>query len=325
MNNDNRMRHPLIIAAALAGLTVGQALAQTYPSKPIRIVVAFAPGGFADGVARLVGQKMGDRLGQPVVVENRGGAGGNIGARQVVTSAPDGYTLLAHTTASTINVSLYRNSGFDLLNDLAPVANTGSTPGVFVVHSSNPATSLQDLIRRSREKGISYSTAGVGTSSHLAAEYLFNTLAGIKATHVPYQGGAPAIAAVVGNQIEMVSTSMPPVTGFIKAGTLKALAISSLKRDEVLPNVPTVSEAGFADFEERSWVGFFAPAKTPAAIIGRLNSQISQIVLLPDVKERLAAQGMEPQPGTAAEFTAYVKKEVDKWARIVKTVGLTVD
>ncbi len=325
MNNDNRMRHPLIIAAALAGLTVGQALAQTYPSKPIRIVVAFAPGGFADGVARLVGQKMGDRLGQPVVVENRGGAGGNIGARQVVTSAPDGYTLLAHTTASTINVSLYRNSGFDLLNDLAPVANTGSTPGVFVVHSSNPATSLQDLIRRSREKGISYSTAGVGTSSHLAAEYLFNTLAGIKATHVPYQGGAPAIAAVVGNQIEMVSTSMPPVTGFIKAGTLKALAISSLKRDEVLPNVPTVSEAGFADFEERSWVGFFAPAKTPAAIIGRLNSEISQIVLLPDVKERLAAQGMEPQPGTAAEFTAYVKKEVDKWARIVKTVGLTVD
>ncbi len=325
MNNDNRMRHPLIIAAALAGLTVGQALAQTYPSKPIRIVVAFAPGGFADGVARLVGQKMGDRLGQPVVVENRGGAGGNIGARQVVTSAPDGYTLLAHTTASTINVSLYRNSGFDFLNDLAPVANTGSTPGVFVVHSSNPATGLQDLIRRSREKGISYSTAGVGTSSHLAAEYLFNTLAGIKATHVPYQGGAPAIAAVVGNQIEMVSTSMPPVTGFIKAGTLKALAISSLKRDEVLPNVPTVSEAGFADFEERSWVGFFAPAKTPAAIIGRLNSEISQIVLLPDVKERLAAQGMEPQPGTAAEFTAYVKKEVDKWARIVKTVGLTVD
>jgi tripartite-type tricarboxylate transporter receptor subunit TctC len=325
MNDINHPRASIALSIALAGLPAASALAQAYPSKPVRVVVAFAPGGFADGIARLVGQKLSDRLGQPVVIENRGGAGGNIGARQVVTSAPDGYTLLAHTTASTINVSLYRNSGFDFLNDLAPIANTGSTPGVFVVHSSNPATSLQDLIRRSREKGISYATAGVGTSSHLAAEYLFNTLAGIKATHIPYQGGAPAIAAVVGNQIEMVSTSMPPVTGFIRAGTLKALAISSLKRDEVLPNVPTVSEAGFPDFEERSWVGFFAPARTPSAIIGRLNSEISQIIVLPDVKERLAAQGMEPQPGTAPEFAAYVKKEVDRWSKIVKTVGLTVD
>ena len=315
----------IIAGATLIGAQSGSVMAQAWPAKPIRVVVAFAPGGLADGVARLVGQKIGDRLGQAVVVENRGGAGGNIGARQVVSAAPDGYTLLAHTAASAINVSLYKNSGFDFLNDLVPIANTGSTPGLFAVHSSNPATSLQDLIRRSKEKGLSYSTAGVGTSSHLAAEYLFNTLAGIKATHVPYQGGAPAITAVVGNQVELVSGSMPPVAVFVKQGALKALAVSSLKRVEALPNVPTVSEAGFADFEERSWVGFFAPAKTPAAIVNRLNTEINQIVLLPDVKERLATQGMEPQAGSAAEFAAYVKKEVDMWAKIVKTVGITVD
>jgi len=317
-------------SAAFAGAALivchsGAARAQAWPAKPVRVVVAFAPGGLADGIARLVGQKLGDRLGQPVVVENRGGAGGNIGARQVVGATPDGYTLLAHTAASAINVSLYKNSGFDLLNDLVPIANTGSTPGLFAVHSSNPATSLQDLIRRSKEKGLSYSTAGVGTSSHLAAEYLFNTLAGIKATHVPYQGGAPAITAVVGNQVELISGSMPPVAVFVKQGSLKALAVSSLKRVEALPNVPTVSESGFADFEERSWVGFFAPAKTSAAIVNRLNTEINQIVLLPEVKERLATQGMEPQAGSPAEFAAYVRKEVDMWAKIVKTVGITVD
>ena len=315
----------IIAGATLIGFQAGPAMAQPWPSKPIRVVVAFAPGGLADGVARLVGQKIGDRLGQSVVVENRGGAGGNIGARQVVGAAPDGYTLLAHTAASAINVSFYKNSGFDFLNDLVPIANTGSTPGLFAVHSSNPATSLQDLIRRAKDKGLSYSTAGVGTSSHLAAEYLFNTLAGIKATHVPYQGGAPAITAVVGNQVEVVSGSMPPVAVFVKQGALKALAVSSLKRAEALPNVPTVTESGFADFEERSWVGFFAPAKIPAAIVNRLNTEINQIVLLPDVKERLAAQGMEPQAGSAVEFAAYVKKEVDRWAKIVKTVGITAD
>ncbi len=326
---DTIYRLPRLIAsttsAALIGCCAGAVQAQAYPAKPIRVVVAFAPGGLADGIARLVGQKLGDRLGQPVVVENRGGAGGNIGARQVVASAPDGYTLLAHTAASAINVSLYKNLGFDFMNDLVPIANTGSTPGLFAVHASNPATSLQDLISRAKEKGLSYSTAGVGTSSHLAAEYLFKTLAGIKATHVPYQGGAPAITAVVGNQVEVISGSMPPVAVFVKQGSLKALAVSSLKRVEGLPNVPTVSESGFADFEERSWVGFFAPAKTPAAIVNRLNTDINQIVLLPDVKERLATQGMEPQAGSAAEFAGYVRKEVEKWAKIVKTVGITVD
>ena len=330
MKQMTRCIRTLALAAVAAGILAPPMAARAqapYPGKPVRVVVAFAPGGFADGVARLVGQKLSERLGQPVVVENRGGAGGNIGARQVVAAAPDGYTLLAHTAASTINVSLYKNAGFDLLTDLMPIANTGSTPGLFAVNASNPAGSLQDLIRLARANGgrLTYSTAGIGTSSHLAAEYLFNTLAGLKATHVPYQGGAPAITAVVSNQVEVVSGSMPPVAPFIKQGTLKALAISSLRRVEALPGVPTVAEAGFPDFTERSWVGFFAPANTPSAIVNRLNGEISQIVLLPNVRDRLAAMGMEPEPGSAADFGDYIRKEVALWSKIVKATGITVD
>jgi tripartite-type tricarboxylate transporter receptor subunit TctC len=325
----HRMRTLAVIAAA-SGMLAQPVAAQSeapYSNKPVRIVVAFAPGGFADGITRLVGQKLSERLGQPVVVENRGGAGGNIGARQVAGAAPDGYTLLAHTAASAINVSLYKNPGFDLLADLVPIANTGSTPGLFAVHVSNPANSLQDLIRLAKANGgrLTYSTAGVGTSSHLAAEYLFNTLAGLKATHVPYQGGAPAITAVVSNQVDVISGSMPPVAVFVKQGSLKALAISSLKRAEALPNVPTVTEAGFPDFEERSWVGFFAPAKTPSTIVNRLNEETNQILLVTDVKERLAAQGMEPQPGSAEAFADYIRKEVATWSKIVKTTGITAE
>ena len=195
-------------AAAALGQPAG-AQTQAYPSKPVRTVVAFAAGGFADTVARLIGQKLSERLGQPVIVENRGGAGGNIAARQVVGSAPDGYTLLVHTAAISINPSLYRNPGFDLLNDLVPVSNTGSTPGLFAVHSSNGANSLRDLISAHKGKRLTFSTAGVGTSSHLAGEYLFKVLAGLDAVHVPFQGGAPAITAVVSNQVDVISGSMP--------------------------------------------------------------------------------------------------------------------
>ena len=323
----DRIRMLALIGAA-SGLMAQSAQAQApYPNKPVRIIVPFAAGGFADGVTRLVGQKLAERLGQAMVVENRGGAGGNIGARQVAAAAPDGYTLLAHTAASTINVSLYKNSGFDLLTDLVPIANVGSTPGLFAVHSSNPANSLPDLIRAAKAKDgrLTYSTAGIGTSSHLAAEYLFNTLAGLKATHVPFQGGAPAITAVVSNQVELISGSMPPVSPFIKQGTLKALAISSLKRVDALPGVPTVTEAGFPDFEERSWVGFFAPANTPPAILSRLNGEINQIVMLPDVRERLAAQGIEPYQGSAGAFADYVRREVAMWSKVVKSTGITVN
>jgi tripartite-type tricarboxylate transporter receptor subunit TctC len=297
---------------------------QAYPTKPVRVVVAFAPGGFADGVARLVGQKLAERLGQPVVIDNRGGAGGNIAARLVAAAPSDGYTLLVNTAAMSINVSLYKNPGYQF-SEFVPVALTGSTPGLFAVHASNPAGSLQDLIRSAKAKGLNYATAGVGSSSHLAGDYLFRSLAGLNATHVPYQGGGPAVAAALASQVEVLSLSMPPVVPHIKGGRLKGLAVSSLKRVAALPDVPTVTEGGFANFEERSWVGYFAPAGTPAGVVKRLNDEINQALGMADVRARLDALGLEPQPGTAAEFAAYVRAEVAKWAKIVKTTGITAD
>ncbi len=297
---------------------------QAYPAKPVRVVVAFAPGGFADGVARLVGQKLSERLGQPVVIDNRGGAGGNIAAKLVSAAPSDGYTLLVNTAAMSINVSLYKNPGYDF-RDFVPVALTGSTPGLFAVHASNPAASLQDLIRSAKAKGLNYATAGVGSSSHLAGDYLFRSLAGLNATHVPFQGGGPAVAAALANQVEVLSLSMPPVVPHIKGGRLKGLAVSSLKRVAALPDVPTVTEAGFANFEERSWVGYFAPAKTPAAVVTKLNAAVNEALGMADVRSRLDALGLEPQSLSPKEFSDYVRSEVAKWAKIIKTTGITAN
>ena len=324
VKRDVKMRAVLGFAIAVSVLSPIASAQEAYPAKPVRVVVAFAPGGFADGVARLIGQKLSERLGQPVVIDNRGGAGGNIAAKLVAAAASDGYTLLVNTAAMSINVSLYKNPGYDFRN-FVPVALTGSTPGLFAVHASNPANTLQDLIRSARAKGLNYATAGVGSSSHLAGDYLFRSLAGLNATHVPFQGGGPAVTAALANQVEVLSLSMPPVVPHIKGGRLKGLAVSSLKRVAALPDVPTVTEGGFANFEERSWVGYFAPAGTPAAIVKKLNSEINQALGMTDVRARLDALGLEPQPGTAAEFSTYVKTEIAKWAQIVKTAGVTAD
>jgi tripartite-type tricarboxylate transporter receptor subunit TctC len=310
---------------AASTLRQAQDSRQAYPTKPVRVVVAFAVGGFADSVARLVGVKLSERLGQPVVVDNRGGAGGNIGSRIVAGAAPDGYTLLVNTAAISINASLYKNPGFDIYRDFVPVALTGSTPGLFAVHASNPAGTLQDLIRSAKGRNINYATAGVGSSSHLAGDYLLRSLAGLNATHVPFQGGGPATAAALANQVDVLSLSMPPVVPHIKAGRLKGLAISSLTRVAALPDVPTVTEAGFPGFEERSWVGYFAPAKTPAAIVTKLNAELNPILGLPDVKSRLDSMGLETRPGSPEAFAAYLKSEVAKWAKIIKTIGITAD
>ena len=318
-------RSALILLCAVLAAAAVPARAQQYPTKPVRVVVAFAVGGFADGVARLVGQKLSEQLGQPVVIDNRGGAGGNIAAKLVAAAPSDGYTLLVNTAAISINASLYRNPGFDIYKDFVPVALTGSTPGLFAIHASNPAGSLQDLIRAARAKGLNYATAGVGSSSHLAGDYLFRSLAGLNATHVPFQGGGPAVAAALANQVEVLSLSMPPVVPHIKAGRLKGLAVSSLKRVAALPDVPTVTEGGFANFEERSWVGYFAPAKTPAAIVKKLNGAVNEALGMADVRARLDALGLEPQPLSPREFSDYVRSEVAKWAKIIKTTGITAD
>ena len=310
-------------AAAFLGYPVA-AQAQAYPTKPVRVIVAFAAGGFADSTTRVITQKLSERMGQQFVVDNRGGAGGNIGAQIAAEANPDGYTLLAHTAASSINVTLYKNLRFDLLKDLTPVANTVSVAGLFSVLASHPARDLKDLIERSRGKRLSYATAGVGTSSHIAADYLLRVLAKLDAVHIPFKGGGPAVVAVLGKEVELINSSAVTLP-HIKAGRMKALAVSSLKRIESLPDVPTVVEAGFPGFEERSWVGFFAPARTPAAAVARLNKEINQVLALSDVAANFKGQGMDLHPGSPAEFAQYVNREVAKWAKMVGTTGVKVD
>ena len=313
-----------VIMALVLALVARTSVAQApYPVKPVRVIVAFAAGGFADRTARLVGQKRGERMGQPFVMDNRGGAGGNIAAKNVADAPADGYTLLVHTAALSINVSLYKDLGFDIEKDLVPVAMTGSAPGLFTVSASHPANSLRELIQSAKAQGkpLAYATAGVGTSSHLAAEYLFITLAGLPANHIPFKGGAPATTAVLGGQVELLSASLGGALPFIKQGKMKALAVSSLTRIDDLPNVPTVSESGFPGFEERSWVAFFAPTKTPAPIVSRLNEEINRILAIPEVKATLISQGTEVTPLSQQAFAAKLTSEIALWRKIVNVTG----
>ena len=314
-----------IIAAALVAL-VGQSAiagAQTYPGKPVRVVVAFAAGGFADGNGRLVALKLADRLGQPFVVDNRGGAGGTYGARIVADATPDGYTILVTTAASTVSPSLYKNLGFDLLKDFTPVSNTVSAAGVFSVLSSHPARDLKDFIQRSRGRQINFATAGVGTSSHIAADYLLRVLAKLDATHVPFKGGGPAVVAVLGGQVELLNSSGAALA-HILAGRMKGLAVASLKRVSSVPNVPTVEESGFPGFEERSWVGFFVPAGTPRAIVNLLNKEINLALTQKDVIANANVRGMDIHRGSAEDFKRFVHAEVAKWAKMVRLTGVKV-
>ena len=298
--------------------------AQAYPNKPVRVVVAFAAGGFADGTTRQITQRMSEQLGQQFVVDNRGGAGGNVGAKIVAEANPDGYTLLTHTAASGISYTLYRNVGFDLLKDLAPVANTVSVAGLFTVLASHPAKDLRDLIQNSKGRRVTYATAGVGTSSHIAADYLLRVLAKLDAVHVPFKGGGPAVVALLGNQVELMNTSAAAVP-HVRAGRMKALAVSSLKRIVSMPNVPTVAEMGYPDFEERSWVGFFVPAKTPPAIIKLLNREVNNALAVPAVTAYFKSLDMDMHPGAPADFQRYLRAEVAKWAKMIKTTGVKIE
>jgi tripartite-type tricarboxylate transporter receptor subunit TctC len=319
----------LKVCAALAlvpALAVPQpAAAQDYPAKPITFVVAFAAGGVADGIGRLIGQKLSEKLGQSVVVENRGGAGGNIAAKQVVSAAPDGYTLLVTTTALAINETLHKNKGF-AASDLTAIAIAASSPEAFAVHPSNAATSLKDFLANSKGKTISFGSAGVGSGSHIAAEYFFKEVGKVPATHVPFQGGAPAINAAVGNHIDLLSITLGGgLVAQVKSGALKALVVASDRRVGAMPDVPTLGEAGFPNFQAASWVGFFVPAKTPSAVTAKLNAAIDEIVKQPEVQQRFAALGFDPVTGDQAEADKRFKAEVAQWGKMVTALGLKVE
>ena len=317
-------RAALSLAATLALLTPhAAAAADAYPARPIRFVVAFPPGGGTDIIARSIAQKLSRRLAQQVVVDNRPGAGGNIGTDIVAKSAPDGYTMLMGSAGPlAINASLFASMPFDPVRDLAPVTLAASTPNVLVVHPSLRAATVKELIAlaRTRPGEINFASSGHGTPAHLAGE-LFNSMAGVKMVHVPYKGAAPALADLLGGQVQLMFSTMPPALPHVKDGKLRALAVTSLKRSRATPDLPTVDEAALPGFEANTWHGVVLPAGTPAIIITRLNREIVAILHLHEIVERLASQGAEPVGSTPEEFAAYIKSETVKWAKVVRVSG----
>ena len=311
-------------AAALLVFASPVRAADPYPASKITMVVAFAPGGVADTVARFIAQGLSERLRQSVVVENRGGAGGNIAAAAVAHAAPDGYTLLATTTAIAINETLREVKQF-AATDLTTVAIAASSPDALVTSPNNPANSLADLIKAAQAKPVNFGSAGVGSGSHIEAEYFFKILAHISATHIPFQGGAPAMNAVLGDQIDVWATTLGGgAAAQIAAGKLKGLAIAGDSRAGVVPNVPTFAEQGYANYVAASWVGVFAPAKTDPKIIEALNAAINDTIKSPDIQDKLTKIGFDPMTGTPAQADAMFKAEVEKWGKMVSALGITI-
>jgi tripartite-type tricarboxylate transporter receptor subunit TctC len=312
-------KHFIAFIAALAFTSAFAA--DPYPTKPIRMIVGFAPGGGTDLTARPVAQKMSELMGQQVVVENRPGAAGNIATEQVARAAPDGYTLLMGTIAAlAINPSLYGNLRFDPETDLAPVIQVVDATNVLALHPSVQASSVAELIQLARQNSLSAGSSGIGATGHLAIE-LFNLMSGVKLVHVPYKGGGPAMSDLVGGQVQLVFATAASAVPQIKAGRIKGIAVTTAKRSALMPELPTISEAGLTGFDANNWYGLVVPARTPRAIIDRLNADVTKILEMPEVKTTLLNQGLDPAPGTPEQFGAYIKSERIKWAKVIKESG----
>ncbi len=310
------------VLAALVATIAQPAAAQNYPTQNVTFVVGFAAGGIADVVARLVGLKLSDRLGHTVVVENRGGAGGNIAAKVVTGAAADGYTILATTTGLAVNETASKNKGFSA-DDLRTVAIVAFSPDVLAVHPSNPAKDLQEFIKNGKEKSFTYGSAGVGTGPHIGAEYFFREVAKVKAVHVPFTGGAPAVQSAIGNHIDAIVLTLPTVVPPITQGLLRGIGLASATRNTAVPNVPTYGEMGFPNVYSGSWVGFFAPAKTPDAVVAKLNTQINEIMKDPEVLAKLKTIGFDPLIKTQSEASDYFKSEVAAWGKMTRAIGFS--
>ena len=295
-----------------------------FPDKPVRATVAFAPGSSTDIIARMLAEPMGAALGQPMVVENKPGAGGNIASQQVKAATPDGHTLLFHSVAVSVNPSLFRNAGYDLLKDFEPVAMAGVTPNLLFVNPSVKAATLGELIAFARTTPLSYASSGNGTTTHLGAELLFRSLAGVDIAHVPHQPAAAAVA-VIGGSVPIGSTSMPPVVPHAKSGKVRPIAVMSLQRSPVLPDVPTVAESGYPGFEASTWFAVFAPAATPQAVLQRLNEEFNRALQSRDITEKFAKQSLAIEPLDRAALRTYIAAEVAKWGKVVRDAGIKVD
>ena len=317
----------LIALVALVAASASNLHAQTYPSRSLHIVVPFAPGGSTDIFARLIGERLAAALGQPVVIDNRPGAGGNIGAEFVAKSPPDGYTLLMATTGvMAINNSLYRNLNYDAAKDLEPVCYIASITNVLIVPADSPLKSVGDLIAAAKAAPgkLTFASSGAGSSTHMSAE-LFKSMAGIDLLHVPYKGSGQAMPDLISGRISMMFENMPGAVSYIQSGKLNALAVTGLKRTPALPDVKTVAESGVAGYESLSWSGIAVPSGTPRDVIARLNREINAILNTPQIRQKLTEQGAEAIGGTPEAFAEHIRLERDKWSRVVRDAAIVVN
>ncbi len=315
------------VLAAVSALLVTTAASQGFPNRPVRVVVPFPAGGTTDLIARAVSQKLTESTGQPFVVDNRPGAGGNIGSELVAKSPPDGYTLLMGTVGThAINPGLYPKMPYDHVRDFTPVILVAGVPNVLVVNPSLPVNSVQELIAYAKANPgkLNFASSGNGTSIHLSGE-LFKTMAGVQMTHVPYKGSAPALQDLVGGQVQLMFDNLPSSLALIKGGKLKPLAVTSLSRAAALPDVPTLAESGLPGFEASSWFGLLAPAGTPPAVVTKLNTEVAKWLASPEAKEKLLAQGAIAAGGTPEDFAKHIAAETAKWQKVVKESGAKVD
>ena len=314
----------LYLIALVAAASIASSVQAAFPEKPIRFVVAFAPGSSTDIVARVLGDQLSSALGQPVVVENKPGAGGNIATVGVMNSPADGYTLLLHSVAYSVNPTLFANAGYDAINDLQPVALAAATPNLLYVHPDVKANNLAELLALARTSKMAYASSGNGTTTQLGAEWLFRGYAKVDVTHVPYQPAA-ATNAVVSGQVPIASTSMPPAVPFAKTGKVRPIAVMSLKRSPALPDVPTLNELGYKDFEANTWFAVFAPQKTPPAVLDLLNSEINKALGAKSLQDRFQSLSLETSNLDRLALRRYIESEVTKWSRLVKDLNIKAE
>jgi tripartite-type tricarboxylate transporter receptor subunit TctC len=311
----------------LSGFSIaGLAHAQSWPTKQIKFIVPYPPGGGTDVIARIVQEPLSKELGQQVIIDNRGGAGGSIGSALAAQSPSDGYTVLFTLSSHTINPAIYTKLPFDTEKDFSSVVTVASLPQILVANPNFPAKTVKEVIEMAKAKpgSISYASVGNGSPGHLAGA-MMATDAGVEMTHIPYRGGGPAVTDVIAGQVPLLWVSIPAAAQFVKTGKLKALAVSTVKRSAVFPDVPTMVESGFKGFEVDSWYAMFVPAKTPQAIIDRINKATVNVLAQPDVKEKLLGQGAEAVGDTPAQLSGVVKKEIAKWKQVVKSANIKVD
>ena len=327
MNNRGIAAGLLALSAIAMSFANGDAAAaaEPFPDRPVRLIVPFPPGGVNDIASRIVANQLNALWGKPVIIDNRGGAGGNIGAEIAANSNPDGYTLFIVSSSITSNVALYRRLPFDLRRDFAPVSTLVTGAYALVVHPSVPASSVQELIQlaRAQPRKLNFSSFGEGSSAHLVAE-LFRRMAALELTHVPYKGGAPAMAAVVAGEVQMTFSNLSVALPQVKAGKLKALAVTSLKRKDALPNVPSLDEAGLKGFDATAWVGLLAPAKVPRNVVVKVNRDVRAVLADAEVRKQLEARGLEALSSTPEELARHIGVEIDRWDKVIKDAGVRI-